>query len=50
MIVSLELDDEALARLGAEASRRGVALDAVVNELAYLVPMADDSLRHAGSD
>ena len=43
MIVSLELDDEALARLGAEAARRGVALDTVVNVLAYQLPMADDS-------
>ncbi len=38
MTVTLELSDEALARLNAEAARRGVTLDELVAELAERLP------------
>ncbi len=38
MTVTLELSDEALARLNAEANRRGVTLDELVAELAAKLP------------
>lgn len=38
MPVTVELSDEALARLEAEAARRGVSVDAVINELAARLP------------
>jgi hypothetical protein len=38
MPVTLDLSDEVLARLQREADRRGVSLDAVVAELASVLP------------
>lgn len=38
MTVTLELSDEALARLNAEADRRGMTLDELVAELAAALP------------
>ena len=38
MTVTLELSDEALARLQAEAARRGVSVDDLVAELAAQLP------------
>lgn len=43
MAVTLDLSDEVLARLRAEATRRGVTLDEVVAELAAALP-ADDTV------
>ena len=37
-IVPLDLSDEAVARLRAEVVRRGISLEAVVNELAMTLP------------
>ena len=50
MTVTLDLTAEALARLEAEAARRGVALEVVVNELAAQLPAAAESpgTRHDG--
>ncbi len=45
MPVTVELSDEALARLEAEAARRGVSVDAVINELAARLPNDDDRAR-----
>lgn len=42
MRVTLDLAAEALARLEAEASRRGVAIESVINELAERLPLAAD--------
>ncbi len=47
----LELSDEALARLNAEANRRGVTLDELVAELAANLPartLADGRLSFVG--
>jgi len=38
MTVTVDLPDEALARLHAEASRRGVSIDLVIAELAAALP------------
>ncbi len=38
MTVTLELSDDALARLEAEAARRGVSIDTLINELAAKLP------------
>jgi hypothetical protein len=38
MTLSIDLPDEALARLRAEASRRGVSIDTVITELADQLP------------
>ncbi|MGQ0824888.1 MAG: hypothetical protein ACT4OX_07670 [Actinomycetota bacterium] len=38
MSVTVELPDEALARLQAEASRRGVTIDVIIAELAAALP------------
>jgi len=38
MSVTIELPDEALARLHAEAARRGVSLDTVIAQLADQLP------------
>ena len=38
MVVSVELPDEALARLQAEAGRRGLSLDELLAELAATLP------------
>ena len=43
MTVTLDLTAEALARLEAEASRRGVAVETVINELAQRFPLVDES-------
>jgi hypothetical protein len=50
MTVTLDLTAEALARLEAEASRRGVAIETVISELAERLPLAADSTarRRAG--
>lgn len=45
MTVTLELSDEALARLQAEAHRRGVTLDELVAELAALLPSDTSTYR-----
>lgn len=46
MPVTVELSDEALARLEAEAARRGVSVDVVINELAGRLPgQVDDRTR-----
>lgn len=42
MTVTLNLSDEALKRLEAEALRRGVAVETVINELAAALPQEDD--------
>ena len=42
MTVTLNLTEVALKRLEAEALRRGVAVEAVVNELAERLPLATD--------
>lgn len=36
--MTVELSDEALARLEAEAARRGVSVEVVINELAERLP------------
>lgn len=38
MTVTIDLPEDALARLQAEAKRRGVSIDAVVAELAQALP------------
>jgi hypothetical protein len=38
MTLSIDLPDEALARLRAEATRRGVSIDEVVTDLAETLP------------
>lgn len=43
MTVTLELSDEALARLQAEAARRGVSVDDLVAELAAQLPAEPNS-------
>lgn len=48
MTVTLNLSDEALERLEAEALRRGVAIETVINELAEGLPReADRTVRRA---
>lgn len=49
MTVTLNLADEALARLEAEASRRGVAVETVINELAARLPPTADSTARRGA-
>lgn len=44
MSVTVDLPVEALARLEAEAERRGVGLDVVIAELADLLPQPDASI------
>lgn len=48
MPVTVELSDEALARLEAEAARRGVSVDVVINELAGRLPGQVDD--HTGRE
>ncbi len=48
MPVTVELSDEALARLEAEAARRGVSVDAVINELAARLPDEGARARRQG--
>jgi hypothetical protein len=43
MAVALNLAEEALARLDAEASRRGVTVEMVINEFAEQPPLPADS-------
>jgi len=43
MTITLDLTAEALARLEAEAARRGVTLETVINELAAQLPAAAKS-------
>ena len=45
MTVTLELSDDALARLQAEAARRGVSIDVLINELATRLPQGSRSKR-----
>ncbi len=48
MTVTLNLSDEALKRLEAEALRRGVAVETVINELAAGLPQeANRTVRRA---
>ena len=48
MTVTLNLSDEALERLEAEALRRGIAVETVINELAAGLPReADRTVRRA---
>jgi hypothetical protein len=48
MPVTVELSDEALARLEAEAARRGVSADVVINELAARLPDEGARARRQG--
>jgi hypothetical protein len=48
MPVTVELSDEALARLEAEAARRGVSVDVVINELAARLPDEGARARRQG--
>lgn len=41
MSVTLDLSEDALSRLEAEAQRRGVSLDVLINELAANLPDRD---------
>jgi len=43
MTVTVELSNDALARLQAEAGRRGVSIDALINELAAQLPQRSGS-------
>ncbi len=45
MTLSIDLPDEALARLRAEATRRGVSVDTVIAELADQLPTATPARR-----
>jgi len=45
MPVTLELSDDALARLKAEAARRGVSIDTLINELAAKLPQRSHPTR-----
>jgi len=45
MTVTLELSDDALTRLQAEAARKGVSIDALINELAAKLPQRSRSTR-----
>ena len=48
MTVTLNLSDEALKRLEAEALRRGIAIETVINELAEGLPQeANRTVRRA---
>jgi len=42
MPVTLDLSDDSLARLGAEADRRGLSLDELVAEMAATLPAETD--------
>ena len=42
MPVTLDLSEEALARLRAEANRRGITLDALISEMAAALPRASE--------
>jgi hypothetical protein len=44
-VVRVDLLDEALRRLDAEAARRGVSIDAVINDLAMDLPATGESRR-----
>lgn len=46
MTVSIDLPEEALARLHAEASRRGVSIDEVIAELADQLPARQPETGH----
>lgn len=47
MTVTVDLPDDALERLRAEARRRGVSIDVVIAELATALPVdRDDTERH----
>lgn len=43
MAVTLDLPDEVIARLRAEAARRGLTVDEVVAELAAMIPVDESS-------
>ncbi len=45
MAVTVDLPDETLARLRAEATRRGIGLDELIAELAELLPGAATATR-----
>jgi 16S rRNA C967 or C1407 C5-methylase (RsmB/RsmF family) len=45
MTVTLELSEDALGRLRAEAERRGVSLNVLINELASRLPTKTSSKR-----
>ncbi|NOX28532.1 MAG: hypothetical protein GXP35_00540 [Actinobacteria bacterium] len=45
MTVTLELSDDALARLEAEAARRGVSIDSLINQLASRLPQRSGPTR-----
>lgn len=45
MSVTIELSDDALVRLRAEAARRGVSIDALIDELAAGLPREADPKR-----
>ena len=46
MAVTFDLPDDVVARLQAEASRRGISVDAVVAELAAQLPADGPARRH----
>jgi hypothetical protein len=45
MVVTVDLSDETLARLRAEATRRRIGLDELIAELAELLPAAATTAR-----
>ena len=46
MSVTVELPDDTLARLQAEAARRGVSIDVVIAELATQLPAEPQAAKH----